>query len=107
MISLIIQAVVGIVAAGLGIWVGYAVLKEKIKNTNRRVKEIEETLTHRVVYRDTCGKCDDGHKYRHNDIVDHFKALSKEVKEFKDETVGAFKTCMDDLVKELKNHNGD
>lgn len=106
--TLIIQAIIGVVSGGLGIWVGYAVLKERIKNMVRRLDKHEKQFE-RVVYRDTCNTCSGHHDERHKEVLRRLDELKDESKErFNQVQTGlsesnkAFRDCMDDLIKELQ-----
>ena len=106
--ALVIQAIVGFIAGGLGVWIGVAVLKEKVANLKRDVKKVEVQLG-RVVYRDICGKCSERTEEKHNDLVGLIGILRQEFKDYEKvaeatqvQTMKSFRECMDDLVSQLK-----
>lgn len=95
--NLIVLGVAGFVSGGLGVFVGYAVLKEQIKTMKKDIEKHEKTFE-RVVYRDVCTGCKTNADERHEEVCRRLDLLDSKM----ENNQKAFRECMDDLINEIR-----
>ena len=85
-----VPLLVGFIGGGVGVFVGYAVLKEKVLRLERDISDHKD-MFRRVVFRDACDKCGSNGQERHSEVLRRIEGLE-----------ASFRSCFDDLVSALK-----